>query len=171
MAAYRHYRLFGIFFFMMAGGSFLFAQNQRAVLLRGNSWITEDNLFAPGISTALFGEYSVESLAAEDESAQGIFLVRVSTDPLLASGDQWQPRPGAAGRLQRQEGRDFFITFSFALDAASESWTVLFQFPRPDEFADGAINLLIDVWTSRFRYFLSSARAASDMSLPAVFNF
>jgi hypothetical protein len=153
---------------MLFLGVFLSAQNQRAVLIRGNSWITEKDTFSIGTSTVLFGEYAVETQAA----AQSGFFVRVSGGSLLLTGDRWQPRPGAGSLLQRQEDSSLVIGFLFAGGADMGAWTVLFQFPQSDGLIDdAAINRLIDAWTGRFRYFLSMVKVASDMSLPAVVNF
>ena len=170
MANWR-YLVFGFFFLIMTSGSFVYAQNQRAVLVKGNSWITENNLFSVGVSTVLFGEYNVETQAAGSPAVLGIFSVRVSRDNQLLTGDSWQRRPGSGSFLQRLEGSNLYIGFQFAGGASLGSWTIVFQFPDPEKFDDPAINRLIDAWTGRFRYFLSLVKVPSDMSLPAVFNF
>ena len=162
---------FCFFLMMVFPGSFLFSQNRQAVLIRGNSWKTENSLFSSAVTTTLFGEYSTEAPAAGSGSSGGLFFVRVCGDKLLFSESAWQPWPGNNSFLSREEESGLFIGYQFAGGPDLGAWNIVFQFPNSGGFDNAEINRLIEAWTSRFRYFLSLVRVPSDMSLPAVFSF
>ena len=167
---------------LMVLGMGLCAQSQRAVMVRGNQWITENPGFGSEEITALFGEYQIEfapSKAAQNEAARDeaarLFYVRASANPRLLSASGWLPRTGSA-YLQRQEAGYLFVGLPFDGGTNFGTWTIIFQFPLPEETGTGfwdaaTINRLVGVWISRFRYFLSRVKISSDMSLPAVVDF
>ncbi|HCC37061.1 MAG TPA: hypothetical protein DEQ14_05320, partial [Treponema sp.] len=90
-----HRKTFGFLCVMIFLGAFLSAQNRQAVLVRGNHWITENNLFADGTLAALFGEYKTAIPADSSSDTPGVFFVRVSANNQLLSGEGWQPRTGS----------------------------------------------------------------------------
>jgi hypothetical protein len=169
----------------------LYAQNRQAVMLRGNTWVTENPAFSDGTVTSLFGEYCVEIPGAEIPGSQYTFTVRVTGEPRILTSGGWKPRPGSASLLQRKENGATLIGFLFSGGEHLGSWTVMFGFPVtgeaeqppagmqpaagisiPENILDDAdINRLINEWTERFQYFFSLVKFASDMSLPAVVMF
>ena len=160
-------------------GGLLFAQNQQAVLIRGNIWQAENPGFGNQTINTFFGEYCVEHKTAENQNEKSppvFFYVRLCSDAQILSGDLWQPRPGIARssgtQLQRQEKTGLFIGIPFTGDAGLGSWVILFQFPNTDNtFDDAEINRLVNAWLARFRHFFSLIQGASEISLPAVVSF
>jgi hypothetical protein len=160
----------------------LFAQNQQAVLVKGNEWQTGIPGFGSNTFPALFGEYLTQAAdavsAAPREYQSRQFMVRVSGQALLFNPALWQPRPNLNSAVQRQDGDSFLIAFPFSIPGGAGSLTIIFQFPRGlgdsgDEslFGEAEADRLIRAWTGRFGYFLSLVKNFADISLPAVVGF
>ncbi|MDR1319382.1 MAG: hypothetical protein LBJ90_07130 [Treponema sp.] len=191
---YRTLRNFGLLaaaaFFFTAGAG---AQTQRALLFRGNEWRTGLPGFGDNVFSSFFGEYRIEASSAENDPSReqaasaesgvsgsseaepsGAFSVRVSGEALVFAPGLWQSRAGIASALQRGESGSLFVAVPFAGAAVSGSWTILFQFPSDLGQAgldETSANRLMNAWITRFRYFFSLIKTASDISLPAVVNF
>ena len=171
-----------VFVFLLLA-SMLFAQNQRAVLVRGNNWQTGIPGFGSNTFSALFGEYLTETTnaitnAAGREYQPRQFIVRVSGQAFLFNPNMWQPRPGLNSALQRQDSGSFLIALPYASPNNMGTWTIFFQFPQglasganSSLFNDAEANTLIRAWMGRFSYFLSLVKNFSDLSLPAVVIF
>ncbi|GHV94421.1 hypothetical protein AGMMS50293_07410 [Spirochaetia bacterium] len=156
------------------------AQEQRAVMIRGNEWQTGIPGFGNNVFQSLFGEYEVESgirpqSGQAGHTVQGVFSVRVcAEEPLVFAEGLWQPRPGLGPAVQRQDGDSLLVSIPYSNQNIAGSWIILFQFPRAlteAGFNDAAANRLIRSWTDRFGYFLSLIKNFADISLPAVVNF
>jgi hypothetical protein len=168
------------FVFLVPG---LFAQNQRAVLIKGNEWQTGIPGFGINTFPALFGEYLTEPAAVTAVTAGGDyrplrFMIRVSGQALFFDPGLWQPRPGVNSAMQQQNNDSLLIAIPYTGQNDTGTWTILFQFPRgPGEdansplFSEAEADRLIRAWTGRFGYFLSLVKNFADISLPAVVVF
>jgi hypothetical protein len=153
-----------VFAFFLLAAAGLGAQEQGAILVRGNVW----SRGLPGIEfndfPVLHGEYILKT--GETETA---FSVWICGEPLTFSGDGWQNREGIQDytAFQRREGERLFI--AVLLENSQGAYTAMFRFTGDETGA--LLNGLIRAWSSRFLFFLSSIRNVSDISLPAVVNF
>jgi hypothetical protein len=170
------------------------AAGRRAILTRGNDWVTGLPGLPANAFAALYGEYRLEfPEEAAGTGSEGTeagasriaalspgeippdFYVWLSRERLYLPGDIWETRAGIAGYTvqQRIEGDSLLAVLVIDGGRDRDVWTVLFQFPQPAGTVPGPgeLNLLIRTWISRFRYFLSLAGAPADISLPAVVNF
>ncbi|MDR0876952.1 MAG: hypothetical protein LBN21_02780 [Treponema sp.] len=146
------------------------AQEHSAVMIKGNSWITG----IPG-----FGANVFPAISAEYRSGDTTFSIWVSGEPLVFSQAVWESRTlprgsRLTGVMQRDNGGTLLVGFPLNSENETGAWTVLFQFPRRTAdtgFDDAGADRLIAAWTSRFRYFMSLVKTASDISLPAVVTF
>ncbi|MDR2303241.1 MAG: hypothetical protein LBE10_01450 [Treponema sp.] len=152
------------FFLLTAAG--LGAQEQGAILVRGNIW----SRGLPGIESndfpVLHGEYSLKT---GEKRADMAFSVWICGEPLAFSRNGWQTRQGIQGytAFQHREEETFFI--AVPLQNNQGAYTAMFRFTGDE--TEALLNRLIRAWSSRFLYFLSSIKNASDISLPAVINF
>jgi hypothetical protein len=181
----RMIRLWGLvsLLWLLAGAGLRSAEAQarRAVLDRGNVWVTG----IPGLGdrgfSALFGEYRLDlpagNAAAAGEAAReprcGIWLTGES---LSLGGDSWRPRTRIAGVpvFQRQDGEALLAAFTFSGGPGLGSWTAVFRFPQGLPAAgldDPGADALLDRWLNRFLYFFPLIKTPADLSLPAVFTF
>jgi hypothetical protein len=148
------------------------AQERRAVLARGNAWVTGIPGFSNNAFPAISGEYRLEFPAAAEEGEVSVWLCG---EPLRFTEDAWQPWSGSGlSVVQRQEGEARLLGFSFSGGVNQGTWTAVFEFPRGIEAAglDGeSARALINAWLERFRYFLFFVQNPADVSLPAAFVF
>jgi hypothetical protein len=182
----RNFRLWGLIVFCCLFAGFAApgaeAQNRRAVLDRGNVWVTGIPGFGENRFPALFGEYRLELPAgnASPGAAEGAGEQRcriwLSGERLPFAGESWQPRPGIAGvsAVQRREGEVLLAGFFFSGGANLGAWTAVFLFPQGIAAAgldDAGADALMGRWLNRFLYFLSLIKTPADVSLPAVIAF
>jgi hypothetical protein len=153
------------------------ADERRAILTRGNSWVAGLPGFSANAFAALYGEYRLEfpGEAVSGGIGPGDFYVWLSKEPVYLPTDIWEARTGITGYTgwQRAEGDSFLVASEVEGGTNRDTWTVLFQFPQTigAVLSSGEMNLLIRTWLSRFRYFLSLANISTDISMPAVVNF
>ncbi|MDR1278334.1 MAG: hypothetical protein LBK02_06260 [Treponema sp.] len=156
------------------------AQNRRAVLDRGNTWVRGIPGFGNNGVSALFGEYRLEfpagGEAGETETGEPRCRIWLCGENLSFPEDSWQRRTQIAGVsiLQKEEESARLFGFSFSGGTALGVWTAVMQFPRETAAAgldEPGINALIGRWLNRFLYFLSLIKSPADVSLPAVFTF
>jgi hypothetical protein len=170
------------FFGLLILAAGLSAQNQRAILIRGNEWQAGVPGFGSNLLPAFLGEYQTESAAVGTVAAigrdfqQAAFCVRISDNPALVQVNSWQPRPGLDSATHLREKDSLLIAFPFTGPPGMGSWTILFQFPREPadsgpRIDDAEANRLIHAWTSRVSYFFSQVKSFADISLPAVVVF
>lgn len=165
--------------FLIGPWAGLYAQNRQAVMIRGNTWRTENPGFGTGTITALSGEYRIDIQGSVRRENRSAFSVKVCGDPRLLDAEGWQFRQGGASLVQRRENGVLLIGFPFSGGAYLGSWTVIFYFPGANADShtpipvldDVSINRLINAWIEHFRYFFSSVKVASDISLPAIVGF
>jgi hypothetical protein len=175
----RTTRLWGLipllWFLTGAGLQSAEAQTRRAVLDRGNTWVTE----IPGLGdrrvSALFGEYRLD-LPAGDAAREQCCRIWLTGESLSLGGDSWQPRTQIAGVpvFQRQDGEALLAAFTFSGGPGMGSWTAVFQFPQGLPAAgldDAGANALMSRWLNRFLYFFPLIKTPADVSLPAVVVF
>jgi hypothetical protein len=152
------------------------AQSRRAVLDRGNVWVTGIPGLGDNRLSALFGEYRLEIPVEAGESLPEDRRCRIwlTGEALPFTGD-WQLRTRISGTavLQRQEGEDLLTGFSLSGGPGLGSWAAVFLFPRGAVAGldDPGIDALMSRWLNRFLYFLSLIKTPSDLSFPAVFTF
>jgi hypothetical protein len=149
------------------------AQEQRAVLNRGNAWVMGIPGFGTNAVPAIFGEYRLEF--SSSGAGEGEVSVWLCGETLRFAEGAWQPWDGA-GRsvVQRREGEAQLLGFSFSGGPGLGAWTAVFQFPRGIEAAGlngGSAGALINKWTDRVLYFLFLIKNPADVSLPAAFTF
>ncbi|MDR2210114.1 MAG: hypothetical protein LBO65_01405 [Spirochaetaceae bacterium] len=157
------------------------AQARRAVLDRGNVWVTGIPVLGDGGFSALYGEYRLdlpaESAGGAGDSAQAPRCrIWLTGESLPLGGASWQPRMQIAGVpvFQRQDGEELLAAFAFSGGAGLGSWTAVFQFPQGLAAAgldDPGANALLGRWLNRFLYFFPLIMNPSDLSLPAVIAF
>jgi hypothetical protein len=158
-------KLFVFSFFLLAAAG-LGAQEQGAILVRGNIWSRGLPGIEPNGFPVLHGEYNLKT---GETGADMVFSVWICGEPLVFSQDGWQNRQGIQGytAFQRREGETLFI--AVPLQNNQGAYTAMFRFTGDE--TEAMFNRLIRAWSSRFLYFLSSIKNASDISLPAVVNF
>jgi hypothetical protein len=170
------------------------AASRGAILIRGNEWLTGLPGFPANAFAALYGEYRIEFPGDALPAGSGFegtdtgeprmaalsfieappdFYVWLSKENLYLPQDLWETRADIAGYTVRQRNEGDSLLAALAIDGGTDrdSWTLLFQLPRPAGLSPAETDLLIRTWTSRFRYFLSLAATPADVSLPAVVNF
>jgi hypothetical protein len=169
-------------FLVFFAASGLEAQNRRAVLDRGNAWVTGIPGFGDNALSALYGEYRLDlpagNAAPEGEGDAGGRRCRIwlSGESLSFSGNAWQARTRIDGVpvFQRRDGEALLAAFAFSGGTGLGSWTAVFRFPQGLAAAgldDVGADALIGQWLNRFRYFLSLIKSPADLSLPAVIAF
>jgi hypothetical protein len=150
------------------------AQERRAVLSRGNAWVTGIPGFETNVFPAVFGAYRLEFPSPGTEDGEGV-LVWLCGEPLYFAESAWQPWSGSGfSVVQRREGDVLLLGFSFSGGPSLGTWTAVFQFPQGIEAAGlnrESVNALIYKWTERVRYFLFLIKNPADVSLPAAFTF
>jgi hypothetical protein len=152
------------------------AQERRAVLSRGNTWVTGIPGFGTNVFPAMFGEYRLELPPAGAAQGERLFSAWLCGEPLHFTEGAWQPRSGIPGisAVQQRDGEARLFGFSFSGGTNLGVWTAVFQFPQGIEAAgldEAAVNALIGTWVERVRYFLFLIKNPADVSLPAVFTF
>jgi hypothetical protein len=166
--------LFLFFLCLFTGVTAAGAQERRAILIQGNTWVTGIPGFENNVFPAVSGKYRLEfspSGAVREDQAVSLWLCR---EPLHFSGDLWQSRSGIPGlsAVQRRNGEVQLFGLSFSGGINLGFWTAVFQFDRGIEAAgldDESANALVGKWVERFRYFLFLIKNPADVSLPAVF--
>jgi hypothetical protein len=149
-----------------------YAQNNQALLARGNEWQRGIPGFGINVFSALFGEYRLES--AGTGTPGGVFAVRVSGESLLFTQSPWQARAGIDSARERVEQDSLVVAVPFSGGEHLGSWTILFQFPADLNslgLDNVSANRLMNAWIARFRYFLALIKTSSDLSLPALVKF
>ena len=139
---------------------------EEVVLIRGNHWVTGIPGFGINGFSALAGEYRFQNT--------GDFSVYLTREPLYFSAE-WQTRPGTGdiSVVQRQSEEGYFAA-TVLDDGRETAWIAVFLFPRGLEGAGiggSVFNRMLRVWTSRLSYFISLAKTARDVSLPAAVEF
>jgi hypothetical protein len=162
--------LFAGFTAMAAG-----AQERRAVLVRGNTWVTGIPGFGNNAFPAISGAYRLEFSAAAGEEGEPVVSVWLCREPLRFAEDAWQPWSGSGlSVVQRREGEAQLLGVSLSGGNNLGIWTAVFQFPRGIEAAGltgEAANALTGKWVDRVLYFLFLIKNPADVSLPAAFAF
>lgn len=160
-----------------AAGTQVTAAQRRAVLARGNGWVTGIPGIAGNAFPALLGEYRLEGpdLPRAEGEGPAVFFVYIGREPVFFSGD-WQRRPGTGSNVvfQRFRGDDFLAATVLETEPDQDSWTVIFEFPGGIAAAgleDAGFNRLMETWGSRFLYFVSLIKTPGDVSLPAAVVF
>ncbi|MDR2257874.1 MAG: hypothetical protein LBE14_01855 [Treponema sp.] len=149
------------------------AQERRAVLSRGNTWITGIPGFGNNVFPAVFGEYRLEfSPSGPEDAAVSVWLCG---EPLHFAEGAWLPWNGSGlSAVQRRDGDAWLLGFSFSGGSGLGVWTAVFQFPRGIAAAgldETSVNALINKWVERVLYFLFLIKSSADVSLPAAFAF
>jgi hypothetical protein len=170
------FRPFVVFLFLFAGvtAAGAGAQERRAVLGRGNNWVTGIPGFGRNVFPAVFGEYRLEFSPAGTGEGEAV-SVWLCGEPLNFAESAWRPWNGSGfSVVQRREGEAQLLGFSFSGGSGSGAWTAVFQFPRGIEAAgldEASANALVNKWAERVLYFLFSIKSPADVSLPASFAF
>lgn len=163
----------------------------RAILTRGSVAVNGLPGFGRNALPGIAGEYVIAAAAAVGGDAapaasptaddSPLFSVRIwaSKEPLYVSSADWRPvriagRPafeatGSAGDTG-VAGRLLLFDRPFVADgqgAEPRSWSVIIAAPA-DEARAADFARFMPVLLDRFSYFISSARAPSDVSFPAV---
>ncbi|MDR0623053.1 MAG: hypothetical protein LBG10_01315 [Treponema sp.] len=166
---------FFLFLFLFAGvtAAGAGAQERRAVLSRGNTWVTGIPGFGSNVFPAVYGEYRLEfSPAGGGDQAVFVWLCG---EPLHFAESLWRPWNGSGlSVVQRREGEARLLGFSFSGGSGLGIWTAVFQFPQGIEAAgldEISANALINKWADRVLYFLFLIKNPADVSLPAAFAF
>jgi hypothetical protein len=162
------------------------AQERRAILYQGNSWLGGIPGFGDQVP-ALFGEYRFEfpgddapgehALPGDGgETGERRCFVWLTGGTLPFAEGTWRPRPPLAGTAvwERRDGDARFWGLSFSGGENLGLWSAVFQFPRGIEAAgldEAGVTALIGRWQNRFLYFLSLIKNPADVSLPAVLAF
>jgi hypothetical protein len=154
------------------------AQARRAVLDRGNVWVTGIPGLGAGEFSALYGEYRLDLPAesAGDSAQAPRCRIWLTGESLSLGGASWQPRTRIAGVpvFQRQDGDALLAAFAFSGGPGLGSWTAVFRFPQGLAAAgldDPGANALLGRWLNRFLYFFPLIKSPADLSLPAVIAF
>jgi hypothetical protein len=169
------FRSFLFFLFLFAGVTVTSAgaQERRAVLSRGNTWVTGIPGFGNNAFPAVSGEYRLE-FPPSGMGDQAIF-VWLCGEPLRFAEGLWRPWNGSGlSVVQRREGEAQLLGFSFSGGSGLGVWTAVFQFPQGIEAAgldETSVNALINKWVDRVLYFLFLIKSPADLSLPAAFVF
>jgi hypothetical protein len=148
------------------------AQNTgRAILVRGNGWVTGISGLGDNVFPALAGQYRLETAEGDRSPAEtSAFSIWLTTEPLVFAEGTWQPRNGLPGALERESGEGRFI--SLPLSTERGAWTAVFLFHAGAVIPDAAgINRLVNAWTDRFLYYVSLIKIPTDVSMPAVVSF
>jgi hypothetical protein len=167
---------FVFFLFLFAGvtAAGAGAQERRAVLARGNAWVTGIPGFGANAFPAISGEYRLEFSSSGAEGGETV-SVWLCGEPLRFAGGAWQPWSGSGrSAVQRREGEAQLLGFSFNGGPGLGVWTAVFQFPRGIEAAGlngESAGALINRWVDRVLYFLFLIKNPADVSLPAAFTF
>ena len=154
----------------------LAAAGREAVLIRGNYWVSGIAGFGANGFSAIAGEYRLQTAGNGENGAkpEEDFAVYVTKEALYFSGD-WQTRPGMGNiPVFQRTGEEGFLAAAVVNDSRGDSWIAVFRFKRGLEGAgiSGDIfNRMLQVWTNRLAYFISSARTPGDVSLPAALEF
>jgi hypothetical protein len=147
------------------------AQNAgRAILVRGNGWVTGIPGFGDNAFPALTGQYRLETAEEGRPPAEGGgFSVWITAEHLVFP-EGWRPRNGLPGALEQEGGEGRFV--SLPLGAERGAWTAVFLFRAAAVIPDDAgLNRFINAWVSRFLYYFSLVKIPTDVSLPAVVSF
>ncbi|MDR2159347.1 MAG: hypothetical protein LBP23_04685 [Treponema sp.] len=148
------------------------AQNAgRAILIRGNEWVTGIPGFGDNVFPALAGQYRLETAEGNRPPAgTPAFSIWLTVEPLMFSEGLWRPRNGLPGAFERESEEGHFI--SLPLSADRGAWTAVFLFHDDPVIPDDAgLNRLINAWAGRFLYYFSLVKILTDVSMPAVVFF